>query len=196
MMARTSKSGASRARSAKSGELFDQLLITLILQGDRQAGDRLFQRWNPRLLRTARRYAGDGALAEQLAQDCWVAIWRGIGSLRDPSRFAPWVFSIMRKKGAGQISGAIRDREMIRNDAELPAAPPDHHDDRLAINQAFAGLPSDQRLAAHLFFVEGLTLPEIAAVQSIPIGTAKSRLFHARRKLKAALTPEITQGEN
>ena len=47
-----------------------------------------------------------------------------------------------------------------------------------------------QRFAAHLFFVEGLTLAEIAEVQSIPEGTAKSRLFHARRKLKAALTEE------
>ena len=58
-----------------------------------------------------------------------------------------------------------------------------------AISQAFAALPADQRFAAHLHFVEGLTLKEIADIQSIPEGTAKSRLFHARRKLKAALNP-------
>ena len=60
--------------------------------------------------------------------------------------------------------------------------------DALAIAEAFARLPPDQRLAAHLHFVEGLTLGEIAAVQDVPEGTAKSRLFHARRTLKAALT--------
>jgi DNA-directed RNA polymerase specialized sigma24 family protein len=51
-----------------------------------------------------------------------------------------------------------------------------------------AALPGDQRLAAQLFFVEGLTLAEVAEVQQVPEGTAKSRLFHARRRLKAALS--------
>ena len=66
-----------------------------------------------------------------------------------------------------------------------PATQSDH----TAITQAFARLSPDQRLAAHLHFVEGLTLHEIAEVQQIPEGTAKTRIFHARRKLKAALTP-------
>ena len=61
-------------------------------------------------------------------------------------------------------------------------------DDAVAIRHAFAALPTDQRFAAQLFFVEGLTLAEIAQVQGIPLGTAKTRLFHARRKLKAALS--------
>ena len=55
-------------------------------------------------------------------------------------------------------------------------------------------LPPDQRLAAHLQFVEGLTLSEIAEAQAIPTGTAKSRLFHARRKLKAALS-DLPEGD-
>ncbi|MEC7534157.1 MAG: sigma factor-like helix-turn-helix DNA-binding protein, partial [Pseudomonadota bacterium] len=65
-------------------------------------------------------------------------------------------------------------------------------DDAVAIRHAFAALPTDQRFAAQLFFVEGLTLAEIAQVQSIPLGTAKTRLFHARRKLKAALSGDDT----
>ncbi len=60
----------------------------------------------------------------------------------------------------------------------------------MSILQAFAALAPEQRLAAHLYFVEGLTLAEIADVQDIPTGTAKSRLFHARRKLKVALSGE------
>jgi RNA polymerase sigma factor (sigma-70 family) len=58
----------------------------------------------------------------------------------------------------------------------------------LANARAMAALPPDQRLAAQLFFVEGLTLAEIAEVQQVPEDTAKSRLFHARRRLKAALS--------
>ena len=51
-----------------------------------------------------------------------------------------------------------------------------------------AALPAEHRFAAHLFFIEGLTLAEIADAQGVPLGTAKSRLFHARRQLKAALS--------
>ena len=191
----TGQAPNGQATNGQTGALFDELLVMLVQQGDKEAAQRLFQRWNPRLLRSARRYAGDAALAEQLAQDCWLAIWRGIGSLREASRFAPWAFGILRRKGATQISTAVRDRAMIQDDADLPADGASHPDERLSINQAFARLPADQRLLAHLFFVEGLTLPEIATVQSIPIGTAKSRLFHARRKLKAALNLDTPRGE-
>lgn len=62
----------------------------------------------------------------------------------------------------------------------------------MAIRQAFATLPAGQRLAAHLFYVEGLTLGEIAIATEVPLGTAKSRLFHARLRLKAALEGEVT----
>jgi len=180
----------------QTGALFDELLVMLVQQGDKAAAERLFHRWNPRLLRSSRRYAGDAALAEQLAQDCWLAIWRGIGDLRETSRFAPWAFSILQRKGASLIATAMRDRAIIQDDADVPADTASHPDERLSINQAFARLPPDQRLSAHLYFVEGLALHEIAAVQAIPIGTAKSRLFHARRKLKAALNPDTPKGEN
>ena len=63
--------------------------------------------------------------------------------------------------------------------------------ERSAIAQACSRLPPDQALAAHLYFIEGLTLAEIAQVQRTALGTAKSRLFHARRRLKAALDPNF-----
>ncbi len=83
------------------------------------------------------------------------------------------------------------EREERRDDfaaARSDVAAPLAGEDAAALHQAFAGLPDDQRFAAQLFFVEGLTLAEIAEVQEVPVGTAKTRLFHARRKLKAALT--------
>lgn len=191
----------ARKRSSPAPDaaaLFDQYLVVLAQSGDRLAGERLAQRWHPRLLRSARRYVGDVEDAESLAQECWLAIARGLAGLRDPARFAPWAFGILRRRGADRIGKAVNRRANI-SEGELPeqtiAAP---QEDRLAIAQAFAGLPPDQRFAAHLHFVEGLTLAEIAEAADIPLGTAKTRLFHARRRLKAALspTPELTRGEN
>jgi RNA polymerase sigma-70 factor (ECF subfamily) len=171
----------------ESGAAFDELLVTLAGAGDRGAIDRLARRWHPRLLRTARRLVGP-ELAPGAVQDCWVSILGGIVRLRDPARFAPWAFGILRRRCADAIRRAQADRRtsgVVAADALPATALPD---EALAIAQAIAALPPEQGLAAHLFYVEGLTLAEIAEVQGVPEGTAKSRLFHARRRLKAALT--------
>ena len=160
-----------------AGAAYDELLVTLAIAGDRRAAERLARRWHPRLLRTARRLVG-AELAPGAVQDCWVSILRGIGGLRDPARFAPWAFGILRRRCADAIRRHTADRS---RDGGEP-------DQAQAIARAMAELPPDQRLAAQLFFVEGLTLAEIAEVQQVPEGTAKSRLFHARRRLKAALS--------
>ena len=185
----------ARLSAPKSGALFDELLVIMVQRGDGAALERLYARWNSRLIRAAYRYTGDREIARDLAQECWIGILSGIGGLRDPARFRSFAFAILHRRGADYLRVAMRRRE-VAEEAEH-AAQPAHTsmlDDGLALGKAFAALPPDQRLTAHLHFVEGLTLDEIASVQSIPTGTAKSRLFHARRKLKAALT-EFHEGE-
>lgn len=174
--------------SPDAARLFDEMLVVLAQTGDRSALERLFRRWNPKLARAARRYCGSEDAARDLAQDCWLGIVKRLGSLRDPSRFRSFAFAVLHRRGKDLLRKNQREcSAMAQHDATPPEAssPPE----QFAITQAFAALPPDQRLAAHLYFVEGLNLAEIAEVQSIPEGTAKSRLFHARRKLKAALDP-------
>lgn len=177
----------------EAGRRFNELLVVMAQAGDRKAAERLAARWYPRLARTARRLLGeeDGALSA--AQDSWMAIVRGLHGLRDPARFAPWAFAIVERRCADRIRWLQRRRVHVAEEAEAPEpAVEAGADDRIALRQAFAALPADQRMAAHLFFVEGLTLAEIAEAQAIPVGTAKSRLFHARRQLKAALSGDST----
>ena len=169
----------------------------LVQQGDRKALTRLHQRWNPRLHRAALRYTGDPDLAWDVTQESWLGIWKGIRRLSHPSKFRAFVFTVVHRKGADYLRRAIRTRTATQEQAVDQQESNASQEDRMAIQQAFAALPPDQRLAAHLFFVEGLTLREIAEVQDIAEGTAKSRLFHARQKLKAGLTEqhEFTQGD-
>ena len=186
----------ARPAAPLSGALFDELLVVMVQQGERAALDRLHARWDKRLVRAAYRYTGDAELARDLAQECWIGIWKGIPGLRDPARFRSFAFAILHRRGADHLRSAIRQRDNeSHSDSPPDGAEDSRQDEALAIAEAFASLPPDQRLAAHLHFVEGLTLAEIAAVQSIPTGTAKSRLFHARRKLKAALDPDLVQGD-
>lgn len=189
----------SSSHSSRSVALFDEMLVVAAQRGERRAGERLYRRWAPRLARAARRYCADGEAAQDIAQDCWAAIWKGLPGLRDPARFRSYAFAVLHRRGADHLRRIIRDRDALaeRSDLELPNEvdpQSEQASEHAAITQAFGQLPPDQRLAAHLHFVEGLTLREIAEVQSIPEGTAKSRLFHARRKLKAALDPN-QQGE-
>lgn len=185
---------APPSRKPDTGALFDEMLVVMAQSGDRRALEQLFRRWNPRLARAARRYCGQNEAALDLAQDCWIGIVRRLDSLRDPARFRSFAFAVLHRRGADHLRKVYRERAAMA-EQEADTAPASAPSGQIAIAQAFAALPPDQRLAAHLHFVEGLTLAEIAEVQSIPEGTAKSRLFHARRKLKAALDPDF-EGED
>ncbi len=181
----------TQLRSAKAPApeaLYDALLVTMTMAGDRRAAGRLHARWQPRLLRTARRHTGDGELAAQAAQECWLAIWRGLPRLRDADRFAPWAFGILRRRCADLITARARQRTSEEAAATVEPPATSAPDDTIALRQAFATLAPPGRLTAHLHFVEGLTLAEIAEVQQVPEGTVKSRLFHIRRQLRAALS--------
>ncbi len=188
-MKKMPSSGRSIERTLE-GQLFDEYLVTLIRSGDSSARERLAKRWQPRLLRTARRLLQNDEQAALAVQECWVSIMRGLAGLRDPSRFAPWAFGILRRRCIDAIRKASGARSVMVAGQEAQASIPAAQDEALAIREAFAALPADQRLAAQLYFVEGLTLAEIAEAQDVPLGTAKSRLFHARRQLKAALSEQ------
>lgn len=166
--------------------LRDEWLVARVQSGDRAAAGELAASWHPRLMRSARRYLGEDRGVEPCVQECWLAILRGIGGLRDPARFAPWAFGILRRKCVDQIRLAQRERGRDAEFEDRPVAA--RQEDAAALRSALAALPPDQRFAAQLFYIEGLTLAEIAEAQDVPQGTAKSRLFHARRKLKAALS--------
>lgn len=171
-----------------SGRVFDELLVLHAQGGDRRAMERLAMRWQPRLLRSARRFTGDDELAREAVQECWLGIARGIGRLRDPAKFPGWAFMILRRRCAERVNAraAHRPRSEALDDANEPSAQA-RGEDSMAIAQAFARLPEEQRVAATLFFVEQLKLDEIAEATGAPLGTVKSRIFAARKSLKEAL---------
>jgi RNA polymerase sigma-70 factor (ECF subfamily) len=170
--------------------IYDELLVVLAQQGDRRAASRLAARWHPRLLRTARRLLGDPDAAAEAVQEGWAAIAAGWPRLRDPARFPAWAFGILHRKCADRIRAnqKSRAREVTLEDRGAPAAA----ESRLALAQAFARLGPAHRATALYHFGEGLTLAEIAAITGVPVGTVKSRLFHARQQLKADLKGDLT----
>ena len=173
--------------------VYDELLVTLVRAGNVRAGERLAARWQLRLLRTARRLLNNDEQARDAVQEAWIAICRGWLSLNDPVKFPAWAFSILHRKCADRI----RTAQKLRQHEAAPEAAIENGvssgvETTLSLAQAFAQLGDAHRAAAVLFFIEGLTLAEIAIATDVPVGTAKSRIFHARRQLKAHLVGEAS----
>jgi len=179
-------------RYSETDRVFDELLLTRLQAGDRAAGERLAARWYPRLMRTAYRLLGDEGQARSAVQEAWTGICKGWHSLRKPSHFAAWSYRILHHKCVDRIranqSQRLKAGEM---NVEPSVAPAGEH--RVSIDQAFARLSADHRIAATLHFAAGLTIKETAQATGVPLGTAKTRIFHARKQLKSMLDEDCKE---
>ncbi|MFN7164283.1 MAG: RNA polymerase sigma factor [Hyphomonas sp.] len=173
--------------------IYDELLVTLVRAGDGRAAERLAARWQPRLMRAARRMLGDGEEAREAVQEAWGGICRGWLRLSDPAMFPAWAYGILARKCADRIRRLSADRRHFAAPEQLPeASEPAAAPLRHALLEALGELSAEHRIAAILYFSEGLTLAETAAATGVPVGTAKSRIFHARQQLKSLLEGDLT----
>jgi len=176
-------------------QLLDEYLVASARIGDRRAFDLLARRWQGKLAAHAWRLTGDLDLASEAAQEGWIEIVRGLGRLRDERAFPAWAYQIVSRRCARRIKRLQQDRALAAAAAAEPAETlvgPVEGDapamDRL--RTALAGLPPEQRAAIGLFYLEDLGVAEVAIALNVPAGTVKTRLMHARRKLRAALEGE------
>jgi RNA polymerase sigma-70 factor (ECF subfamily) len=169
--------------------LLDEYLVVQSQMGDSEAFARLAGRWHPRLLRHAYHFTQDTDAARDVTQETWLAVVRGLRSLNDPARFRGWILRIVANKARDWIR-----REQARRLATRNAEPPALEDGSTPASDAvrrvrdgLRRLEPDQRFVLTCFYLEEMSVREIADALSIPEGTVKSRLYHARRALKARL---------
>jgi RNA polymerase sigma-70 factor (ECF subfamily) len=172
----------------ESDQALDAYLAASAQMGDRRALAALFGRWNKRLIAHAWRLTGDTEAAREAAQDGWMEIVRGIGALQDSRAFPAWAYRIVTRRCARAIKAAQTRREIASHAASFTEeAAEDAGPDAAKIRAAVAALPPDQRAAVALFYFEELSVAEAAVALDVPAGTVKTRLMHARRKLREAL---------
>jgi RNA polymerase sigma factor (sigma-70 family) len=148
----------------------------------------------PRLFSHARRLADDAESARDVVQTAWVEILRGIKDLREDHAFLAWALRIVTRMATRGVGGLQRDRALAADWAvthEREAAEPDHTPRDLA--RALASLAPPMRAALALFYLEDLSVAEVAIALEIPPGTVKTRLMHGREKLRAFLGEEYGQ---
>jgi len=172
-------------------DIQDELLVLQCQAGDRDALKLLITRWQPRLTRLAWRLTGERESARDAVQEAWLAIVRGLRRLHDPATFRTWAYRIVRNKCADWTRRRVTHRRATnRLQEEAPKATgeaPGPSDEIERLRAAMATLPHEQRTALTLHYSDELSVVEIARVLDIPAGTVKSRLFHARQRLKEVL---------
>jgi RNA polymerase sigma-70 factor (ECF subfamily) len=184
---------------ATSGR-FDVDLVIGARSGDREAFDRLMVGRLEPTFRTAMAILGHEADARDATQLAFVKAWRDLPALRDVERFDAWFGRILVNTCRSALRRRRRAhvREIPVTSVEATDRPasraPDRFEDRAAeldlLERAFERLAGDQRVLLVLHHLDQRPLVAIAAMLGIPEGTAKSRLYHARRALERALEDE------
>lgn len=166
----------------------DELLAIRCQLGERDAFDELIERYADRLRGFVRRVASSEAEADDLVQDTWLRVLRGLPGLRDPARLRAWVFSIahrvivdrLRSRYAGPAEASI---DVLVDETDLQA----DHLKQDQIERGLAALAPPEREAIVLFYLEQMPQAEMAGVLAVPLGTVKSRLHRARVQIRAVL---------
>ena len=172
----------------------DAELLRRIGKGDEDAMAAFYREHSRVVLAQVLLVTGEQVLAEEIVQDTMLAVWRGAASFRGESSVRSWLIAIARRQTRDRLR---RRRLRVVDDAflaDLPGSNPGPEVmalDRVELAEvrgAIQKLATAHRELLGLVFGSGLSLPEVADVLEIPVGTVKSRLSAARTALNRILT--------
>lgn len=168
----------------------DRELADLVVAGDELAFRQLYRRHTPRLYLFVLRFLGGiEADAEDVVQEAWLKATASLERFRWEASFGSWLTSIglnvareaLRRRGR-------RNEESWSEETDRPAPEPLDRVESVDLERAIRSLPDGYRTVLLLHDVEGYRHEEIAERLGISVGTSKSQLFHARRRMRVALT--------
>lgn len=166
-------------------------LLKAVSQGSEAAIRELYTTYSRRIYAFALHRIGDPGLAEEIVVDTMHEVWKRPDRFRGESRFSTWLLGVARYK----ILTAQRSRGTDHDelDEELPSTDAGAFEvlaqkqRREGVQHCMGKLSDEHRECLHLVFFEGMSLKEVAEVQDAPENTIKTRLFHARQKIKNCL---------
>ena len=199
----------TRPSRTRPGVISDANLVRAIADGHHVALEEIYSRYSRIVFSLARRIVVDSGLAEDVAQEVFLALWRDPGKY-DPSRgsFGTWLLSLTHHRAVD----AVRREESVRRrrnkaaeqaesialtDVEPPVADQAWSAVRRdRVKLAMGNLPEPQREALALAYFGGYTQREVAALTDTPLGTVKTRMLAGMRRLREELaTSDGTAGD-
>ncbi len=192
------------AEMEKTGAETDESLMAKFQEGDIRAFELLVARYQNRAVSVAFQYVHNLEEAKDAAQDTFVKVFQARNAFRRGEKFAPWFFRIL----VNQCVNVYRRKKIVRftsifqNESDPTRASladvltdgenmETENDRRELVHAAIARLPEKFRTIVILRDIEGFSEQETGQILGIPEGTVKSRLFHARKKMKKFLEREL-----
>ena len=163
-------------------------LLKLVATGDRSALTRLYLLYHARLFKFVFRLTRSYATADEIVNDTMLVVWDKAASFRGDSKVSTWIFGIAYKQTMRRVT---RKQLQLTPLTELDDSGHDHNavmEIEDWVRQGVHTLPAAQQLTVVLVFYLGLTYQETADITGCPVNTVKTRMFHARRKLKEYLS--------
>ena len=166
--------------------------------GSTRALAAIYDAHHSRVRQLARRLLGDDAAAEDLVQEIFELLPRALRRFRGGSTLETFLFAMVVNRTRQHLRGAVRRRRALERLTREPSAPSGSVDDDLdtrrraaEIVAALDQLPLAQRVAFVLCEVQEMTSGEAAALAGVPEATMRTRVFHARRRLRDLLQSEV-----
>jgi len=181
------------------GQMTDEHLLELAVQGNGRSFGILVERWENRIFRFICRYTGSREDARDLTQDTFSKAFQNLSKLSNPARFSSWLYKIalnecrMRfRRGRGVRQVSLEDARLDEDrtnqvSADTPEDVAVRNEGIRKLKEAFGRLPEEQREVILMKEYEGLRFHEISGVLGIPLSTAKSRMYLGLKTLRKIL---------
>ncbi len=175
--------------------LSDGELVLRVRVGDLDALGELYERHKGAVYRTALAITRDESVAEDILQETFLRTYTYARSIDESLPLGPWLYRVAVNLSYSWSSRVKRWLNVLQETLDqwvLPASPSpealtEEREWQQALMRAIDDLPDRHRTVVILYYLEELTLKEIAYVMDLPEGTVKSRLYHAREMLRVHL---------
>ncbi|WP_445927264.1 sigma-70 family RNA polymerase sigma factor [Leptodesmis sp.] len=185
------------ASNHNQSEQDDRVLVRQCLEGHTQSFRSLYQRHQQRV-RSILYQLCDGSSLDDLVQEVFLRAWKGLPKFRQTAKFSTWLYRIAWNVASDQRQSLAKGRtqlQVLTNHASPHQEPPDvmnlHYQD--LVRRGLTTLSLDHRTVLVLHDLEEIPQREISEILDIPLGTVKSRLFHARAAMRQFLEREGVQ---
>lgn len=184
----TNSSGSSNERELE--------LLRLIVLQDRVAFKELYLIYHRRLARFLMRITQQHELIEEVINDTLWTVWQKAASFRGASRVSTWIVGIAYRRALKALRRGGNAMNTSIDEATLVATQPVMDDEQQWVQQGLNELPLEQRMVLELAYLLGHSCEEIAEIMDCPANTVKTRMFHARKKMRRSLPRLAGMSEN
>jgi RNA polymerase sigma-70 factor (ECF subfamily) len=174
----------------------DTKLVGRVQSGDMAAFEAIFSKYQGQIYRTAFAITRDAGAAEEVLQDCFYKTYTNIQTITGDGSLSPWLHrvavnlscnAIKKRKVRLEPLDEIAEVHFTSDPHQSPEAVYERAELRVKMRDAINSLPLKHRIVVTLHYLQDFSLPEIAFILDLPVGTVKSRLHHARKSLRDQL---------